>query len=92
MPHRGRFATGSLVVHDLVVVPLEDPELFTYPWIYFVQPGTLRLTDKNVETLREFLLRGGTATFDDFHGSEEWTNFENEMKRVAWTASWLTRD
>ena len=32
--------------------------------------------------LREFLLRGGTATFDDFHGPFEWDNFEREMKRV----------
>ena len=32
--------------------------------------------------LREFLLRGGTATFDDFHGPIEWDNFEREMKRV----------
>ena len=32
--------------------------------------------------LREFLLRGGTATFDDFHGPYEWDNFASEMKRV----------
>lgn len=81
LTYRFRSAT-SIVVHDPVVVTLEDPELFTYPWIYFVQPGTMKLTDKNVETLREFLLRGGTATFDDFHGSDEWTNFEHEVKRV----------
>ena len=31
---------------------------------------------------REFLLRGGTATFDDFHGPLEWDNFASEMKRV----------
>ena len=24
--------------------------------------------------LREFLLRGGTLTFDDFHGPIEWAN------------------
>ena len=33
-------------------------------------------------TLREFLLRGGTATFDDFHGPIEWDNLAAEMKRV----------
>ena len=32
--------------------------------------------------LREFLLRGGTLTFDDFHGPIEWDNLERELKRV----------
>ena len=32
--------------------------------------------------MREFLLRGGTATFDDFHGPIEWDIFEREIKRV----------
>ena len=32
--------------------------------------------------LREYLLRGGTLTFDDFHGPIEWANVEREMKRV----------
>ena len=32
--------------------------------------------------LREFLLRGGTAMFDDFHGPFEWEIFAHQMKRV----------
>ena len=32
--------------------------------------------------LREFLLRGGTATFDDFHGAAEWENVARQLKRV----------
>ena len=35
-----------------------------------------------MSNLREFLLRGGTLTFDDFHGPIEWDNLEKEMKRV----------
>ncbi len=34
------------------------------------------------ERLREFLLRGGTLTLDDFHGPYEWDNFAKEMRRV----------
>ena len=30
------------------------------------------MTDADVAILREFLLRGGTLTFDDFHGPIEW--------------------
>src|ERR687898_116899 len=72
----------SIQVNDPVVITLEDPALWTYPWIYIVEPGNLRLKDTEVANLREFLLRGGTLTFDDFHGPIEWANLEQEMKRV----------
>jgi hypothetical protein len=72
----------SIQINDPVVITLEDPTLWTYPWIYIVEPGTLRFKDAEVSILREFLLRGGTLTFDDFHGPIEWANLEREMKRV----------
>jgi hypothetical protein len=75
--------TTSVLVHDPIVgLELDDPTLFEHPWIYFVEPGTLHLTDAEVPILREFLLRGGTATFDDFHGPLEWDNLERELARV----------
>ena len=78
-----RIKTATAIhVEDPIVLTLDDPRLFAHPWIYFVEPGTLRMTDSDVVTLREFLLRGGTATFDDFHGPYEWENFAGEMKRV----------
>ena len=72
----------AIQVEDPIVLPIDDPRLFQYPWIYFVEPGTLKLLDSDVTTLREYFLRGGTAMFDDFHGPLEWDNFEHEMKRV----------
>jgi hypothetical protein len=72
----------SIQVNDPVVLTIEDPNLWNYPWIYIVEPGNLRLRESEVPILREFLLRGGTLTFDDFHGPIEWTNLENELKRV----------
>jgi hypothetical protein len=72
----------SIHVQDPIVLSLDDPRLFTYPWIYIVEPGFLKMTDADVAALREFLLRGGTAMFDDFHGPYEWANFAAEMKRV----------
>ena len=72
----------AIEVNDPVVITLEDERLWEYPWIYFVEPGNLRLTPPEVEILREFLLRGGTATFDDFHGPVEWETVSAEMKRV----------
>ncbi len=72
----------AIQVNDPVVLTLEDPNLWTYPWIYMVEPGNLRLRDAEVPILREFLLRGGTLTFDDFHGPIEWANLESELRRV----------
>jgi Domain of unknown function (DUF4159) len=72
----------SIKVNDPVMIRLEDPTLWQYPWIYIVEPGNLRLRESEVPILREFLLRGGTLTFDDFHGPIEWANLEQEMKRV----------
>ncbi|OFW11533.1 MAG: hypothetical protein A3H96_22780 [Acidobacteria bacterium RIFCSPLOWO2_02_FULL_67_36] len=72
----------SIQVNDPVVLTLEDPNLWSYPWLYIVEPGNLRLKDSEVPILREFLLRGGTLTFDDFHGPVEWANLESELRRV----------
>jgi hypothetical protein len=72
----------SIEVGDPVVLTLEDPRLWEYPWIYFVEPGNLQLTEAEVPILREFLLRGGTATFDDFHGPYEWERLAGELTRV----------
>jgi hypothetical protein len=72
----------AIHVNEPVVVTLEDPTLWSYPWLYIVEPGTMRLNEDEVRNLREFLLRGGTLTFDDFHGPVEWANLEREMKRV----------
>jgi hypothetical protein len=81
LSRRLRSAT-SIQVNDPINLTLEDPELMNHPWIYIVEPGNLRLKEAEVPILREYLLRGGTLTFDDFHGPFEWANAEREMKRV----------
>jgi hypothetical protein len=75
-------AVTALQVDDPIVLPLDDPRLFLHPWIYFVEPGNLRMQDADVARLREFLLRGGTAMFDDFHGPLEWEHLAGELRRV----------
>ncbi len=78
-----RVKTATTIrVEDPILMTLDDPKLFEHPWIYFVEPGTLKLTESDVARLREFLLRGGTAMFDDFHGPYEWDNLERQMKLV----------
>jgi hypothetical protein len=78
-----RIKTATAIqVEDPIVLALDDPRLFEHPWIYIVEPGFLRMVESEVATLREFLLRGGTLVFDDFHGPIEWENMAREMKRV----------
>jgi hypothetical protein len=72
----------AINVGEPQVLTLEDPKLWENPWIYIVEPSNLVLKDTEVPILREFLLRGGTLTFDDFHGPFEWELTEKQLKRV----------
>lgn len=64
------------------VLNLTDEDLFNYPWIYMVEPGALRFEEAEVLALRKYLRNGGFLMADDFWGTRQWDNFENEMKRV----------
>jgi hypothetical protein len=82
LSRRLRSVTAIQVNDPISGMFLEDPNLWNHPWIYIVEPGNLRLSEKEVPILREYLLRGGTLTFDDFHGPIEWANLEQELARV----------
>jgi hypothetical protein len=64
------------------VLNLTDPELFDYPWIYMVEPGSLLLRDEEVLPLRKYLSNGGVLMADDFWGELQWQVFEHEIRRV----------
>ena len=72
----------SIQVHDPVVLRLEDPTLELPVDLHRRGGQPAAAKDEEVPILREFLLRGGTLTFDDFHGPIEWSNVEQELKRV----------
>ena len=72
----------AVKVNDPIVLELSDDQLWEHPWIYFVEPSNIEFAETEVDILREFLLRGGTATFDDFHGPVEWDLFTRQMRRV----------
>ena len=50
------------------VVELSSPEIFDYPFSYISEPGTMRLTNQEVDNLREYINRGGFIMVDDFGG------------------------
>jgi Domain of unknown function (DUF4159) len=82
----------SLIVRELtlldlrmdgsLILTLDDPDLFNYPIAFMWEPGFWSLTDREAESLRGYLLKGGFAVFEDFDGAEQWRNFEAQMQRV----------
>lgn len=64
------------------VLELTDEEIYDYPFLYLIEPGDLRFSDAEVESLRRYLLNGGFLMVDDFWGDWEWQNFYDEIKRV----------
>ena len=64
------------------VLRLTEKELFSYPFIYIVEPARLLFTDQEADLLRRYLLNGGFLMFDDFWSEEEWEKFEKQIRRV----------
>jgi hypothetical protein len=82
LSYRLQQVTSMKVNPDGRVLRLTDPELFDYPWIYMVEPGSLVLREEEVPVLRKYLLNGGVLMADDFWGTVQWNNFEHEIQRV----------
>jgi Domain of unknown function (DUF4159) len=63
-------------------IAIMDDRLFDYPLIYFVEPGSLELSDEQAARLREYVARGGFLFFDDFWGEYEWNNLETQLHKI----------
>jgi hypothetical protein len=63
-------------------VNLEEGDAYDWPWLYAVQVGEWGLSDVQGKLLREYCLRGGFFMADDFHGLDEWYEFESRMKKA----------
>jgi len=74
--------TNIRVAKEGKTIPLTDPELFRYPFLYSVEVGQWDLSDEEAALLGEYLRRGGFLFCDDFWGSFEWANFERNIRRV----------
>ena len=72
----------AIEVTEPVVITMDDEKIWQYPWLYLVEPSNLLLNEKEIVTLREHLLRGGTLTLDDFHGPYEWDLTVRQLKLI----------
>src|SRR6202046_5470763 len=65
------------------VVSLDGTDdIYNWPTVYGVEVGHWNLTDAEALQMREYLMRGGFFMCDDFHGTIEWQNFTDSMKKV----------
>jgi hypothetical protein len=63
-------------------VNLDEADQYDWPWLYGVEVGHWKLSEEQARGLRDYLLRGGFFMCDDFHGTTEWENFAEGMRRV----------
>ena len=63
-------------------ISLDDDTVFDYPWLFAQQVGRWHLSDNEVATLRQYLLRGGFLVADDFHGPQQWQVFSQTIGRA----------
>ena len=92
----------SLIVKELtsidmrtdgsLILTLDDPELFKHPVAFMWEPGFWNLTDKEAACFRAYLLKGGFAIFEDFDGPQQWSHFEQQMRRVLPDARFVRLD
>ena len=77
-----RRLTNIKIADETKTLPITDPELFRYPFIYAVEVGHWDLSPAEAKSLQEYLQRGGFLFCDDFWGSWEWENFQQNFQRV----------
>jgi hypothetical protein len=78
--------TGIQPNDEGIVLTLDDPEIFKYPFAYICEVGFWDPTEAEMEGFREYIKRGGFMIVDDFGDNwwwaDDWRNFESIMKRA----------
>jgi Domain of unknown function (DUF4159) len=75
-----RTRTGLSVTAEEKVVTLSDDELWNVPYIYMTGHGNVRWSDRDLVTLRRYLLQGGFLHADDNYGMD--VSMRRELQRL----------
>ena len=67
---------------EYVTVRLTDPDLFQCPFLLFEDAGTIFLSEQEVSSFREYLLKGGFVFVSDYWGPQAREQFDREIGRV----------
>jgi len=72
--------TTLKVAKEQAVVRLGSLELFDYPFIFLTGHGEIKLSQDEIENLREYLIKGGFLYADDDYGMDKY--FRQEIEKV----------
>jgi len=82
LSYRLQELTSIKVNPEPKVVELTDPELTDYPWAIMSGAGNIALSDREAQSLRNYLTNGGFLMVDDFWGQAEWDGVYRAIKKV----------
>ncbi len=71
---------GTRIKSKPATVELSGPDLFSYPFVHATGHGNIVFTDAEAKNLRNYLLSGGFAHFDDNYGMDQY--IRKEIKKV----------
>ena len=74
--------TSMKVDPNGVVLDLDDPKLFDYPFIYMSNVHSMSLDPAESSALGKYLLNGGFLMADDFWAPKGWEHVKREMEKV----------
>ena len=77
--------TNVRVMSKPITLRFDDEELFDYPFLYALEMGRnggLSMSPREIENLREYLLRGGFLLIDDFWGVQQWDAFYRDFSLI----------
>ncbi len=65
---------------DQEIAKAGEAKLFEFPFVYMTGHGNIRFSDRELENLRSWMLRGGFLYADDDYGMD--VSFRREVKRL----------
>ena len=65
-----------------LIVQATDPTLFQCPLVIMTAPGSAVFSDEEAEALRTYLAKGGFLWADDFWGTDQWEQWEVELRKI----------
>ncbi len=77
--HPSRWKDGE---PGYAVVRPQQKELYECPFLFASDAGTVGFSASDVESLRDYLKKGGLIWVDDFWGPDAWRQWSSEINRV----------
>ena len=74
--------TSMEVQPEATSMPLTDPRLPDFPFLFMIDPRRIDLDDEEARALGRYLLNGGFLLVDDFWGNQMWNHIHAEMQKV----------